>query len=93
MISIKREKVLEASFELFIEKGFHATSTKMILDASGVSNGALYHHFKTKEEILKTLYFDIKSDMSSIIAEKTKDTVHTREFFLIYWNASRQPVE
>lgn len=38
--------------ELFARKGFEATSIREIGDAAGILSGSLYHHFKSKEEML-----------------------------------------
>jgi AcrR family transcriptional regulator len=47
-----RERVLEAALELFGEHGVSGTSLQMIADRIGVTKAAVYHQFKTKEEIV-----------------------------------------
>lgn len=49
------EKILQVSFGLFVEKGYDKTSIQDIVDNLGMSKGAIYHHFKSKEEILQRL--------------------------------------
>ena len=50
------EKILEVSKRLFIEKGFDNTTIQDIVDElGGLTKGAIYHHFKSKEEIMKAL--------------------------------------
>lgn len=45
--------ILEAAARLFMEKGYEHTSIQDIIDnLGGLSKGAIYHHFKSKEEIL-----------------------------------------
>jgi TetR/AcrR family transcriptional regulator, transcriptional repressor for nem operon len=46
------ENILSISAKLFIEKGFDKTSIQDIINELGMSKGAIYHHFKSKEEIL-----------------------------------------
>lgn len=46
------KKILDVSFRLFQEKGYDHTTIQDITDALGMSKGAIYHHFKSKEEIL-----------------------------------------
>jgi AcrR family transcriptional regulator len=46
------EKIVTVSTELFIKQGFDKTSMQEIVDALGMSKGAIFHHFKSKEEIL-----------------------------------------
>ena len=49
---MSRNKILEATGALFAEKGFDATTMQDIMARSGLSKGAIYHHFKCKEDIL-----------------------------------------
>ncbi len=45
--------ILEVAFRLFMEKGYEHTSIQDIIDQlGGLSKGAIYHHFKSKEDIL-----------------------------------------
>lgn len=47
------ERILEVSEKLFMEKGYEKTTIKDIIDALGnLSKGAIYHHFKSKEDIV-----------------------------------------
>lgn len=49
--------ILEVSSKLFIEKGYDETSIQDIIDQlGGLSKGAIYHHFKSKEEILLAVF-------------------------------------
>ncbi len=47
-----RERVLAAALELFHEYGVSGTSLQMIADRIGVTKAAVYHQFKTKDEIV-----------------------------------------
>jgi AcrR family transcriptional regulator len=49
-------KIIEAAVDLFAEQGYDATSVQQIVERAGVTKGALYHHFTSKEEILFRLY-------------------------------------
>lgn len=47
------EQILSAAQRLFLEKGYEETTIQDIVDAlGGMTKGAVYHHFKSKEEIL-----------------------------------------
>ena len=55
------KKILDVSHQLFREKGYDHTTIQDITDALGMSKGAVYHHFKSKEDILDKLtdrYYD-----------------------------------
>ena len=45
------EKILDAAAQLFLQKGYQNTTLQDIIDATKLSKGAVYHHFKSKEEI------------------------------------------
>lgn len=49
------EKILEVSQRLFLEKGYDNTKIQDIADELGMTKGAIYHHFKSKEEIMDVL--------------------------------------
>ena len=50
--SAAQTRTLEAALKLFAEYGVGATSYQMIADDVGVTKGAIYHQFKTKDEII-----------------------------------------
>ncbi|MGV9743720.1 TetR/AcrR family transcriptional regulator [Rhodococcus zopfii] len=50
-----REEILDAAGELFVTRGFAATSTRAIAESVGIRQASLYHHFPTKESILAAL--------------------------------------
>lgn len=50
-----REQILHAAAQLFVTKGFAATSTREIADAVGIRQASLYYHFTGKDEILAEL--------------------------------------
>lgn len=47
----KREKIIEAGFNLICEQGFHSTNTAQIAKAAGVSTGIVYQYFNDKHDI------------------------------------------
>lgn len=48
----RREAILSAARALFAEKGYDGTSTAEIAERAGVAHGTLFHHFRTKENLL-----------------------------------------
>jgi AcrR family transcriptional regulator len=51
-----RSKIQEVALELFGEQGYDKTSLREISERLGVTKAALYYHFKTKEEIVSSLF-------------------------------------
>ncbi len=47
----KRSKIIEAGYQLFLEKGYHNTNTAEIAKLAGVSTGIVYSYFKDKKDI------------------------------------------
>ncbi|MEF9955292.1 MAG: TetR/AcrR family transcriptional regulator [Clostridium sp.] len=65
--------ILEEALKLFIKKGYENTSIQDIIDnLGGLSKGAIYHHFKSKEEIFDAACKKI-GDENSIYYDKIRD--------------------
>ena len=47
-----RARLLEATLELLVEKGYAGTSTTLVSERAGVSRGAQLHHFPTKQDLV-----------------------------------------
>lgn len=50
-----RDRILQVALDLFIDQGYEKTSLREIAEKVGVTKAALYYHFSSKEEILRTL--------------------------------------
>ena len=51
----RKQEFLDTALELFYEKGYENTTIRNIIDSVGVSKGAFYHYFGSKEEVLETI--------------------------------------
>ena len=60
----KRTAIIEAALKLFTERGFQGTSTAQISKEAGVATGTLFNYFPTKEDLINSLYFEVKGDLS-----------------------------
>ncbi|HWX74050.1 MAG TPA: TetR/AcrR family transcriptional regulator [Solirubrobacteraceae bacterium] len=58
MAANTRERIMDTALACFIEHGYEQTTIVAIRERSGVSNGALFHHFPTKESIAEALYVE-----------------------------------
>ena len=54
-----KQKILDASLELFSVQGFEATSISQIANAVGIRKASLYSHFENKQAILDALVKDV----------------------------------
>lgn len=61
--------ILDVAFRLFMEKGYEHTSIQDIIDQlGGLSKGAIYHHFKSKENIFDALTSRMAEDSNRKLA-------------------------
>ncbi len=54
----KRERILRAAVKVFARKGFYASRVSEIARAAGVADGTIYLYFKSKDELLTSLFED-----------------------------------
>jgi AcrR family transcriptional regulator len=73
----KEMQIMNASLNLFVERGFHGTSTAEIAKSAGVATGTLFHYFKSKEELINRLYLYSKECM---IGEVSGQYNHKKSF-------------
>lgn len=59
-----REQLVTIATGLFAERGYDGTSIDAVLQASGVSRGALYHHFATKEALFDAVLEKVETDIA-----------------------------
>lgn len=55
----RKEKILKAATELFARKGFNGTAASEIAQRAGVAHGTVFHHFKSKENLLVSICDDL----------------------------------
>lgn len=61
--------ILDVAFRLFMEKGYEHTSIQDIIDhLGGLSKGAIYHHFKSKEDILSAVIERMTEESNRMLA-------------------------
>ncbi|WP_328359531.1 TetR/AcrR family transcriptional regulator [Streptomyces sp. NBC_00445] len=73
-----RQRIQDIALELFAEQGYEKTSLREIAERLDVTKAALYYHFKTKEEILVSLFEDLTKPIEDLI-EWGKQQPHTLE--------------
>ncbi|MBT2658340.1 TetR/AcrR family transcriptional regulator [Bacillus sp. ISL-18] len=52
----RKQHVINKAHQLFIDKGFQATSIQEIIDYSGISKGTFYNYFSSKNELLMAIF-------------------------------------
>lgn len=77
----KRKQILEMALKLFNENGFQGTPTSAIAKEAGVATGTLFYHFKTKEELVISLYVDIKQEINKLFDEAVGESTDLEYIF------------
>jgi len=81
----KREAILEAALQLFVERGFFGTAVPEVAGAAGVGTGTLYRYFATKEALVNEVYREQKALFGRIAVDEFPATAPTREQFRVLW--------
>jgi len=76
---VTRAHIVEAAAQLFSKNGYNATSIEAILLASGMSRGAFYHHFKSKEQVFEAVFLLTDQEVTRLSIERTQDIFDPRE--------------
>jgi AcrR family transcriptional regulator len=75
----KRRLILDAAVTAFAERGFHACRVSDIADEAHVAYGLVYHYFRSKDEVLDTLFSERWDILLAFISETDRQAVSPRE--------------
>lgn len=78
---LTREKILHTARDLFYIHGFHNTTSRMISEVSDTNLGLLNYYFKSKNEIGRLVYTDIRDTFDDLIA-KNEPEMSDEDLFL-----------
>lgn len=91
----RREQILSASLEVFIQKGYTDTKIADIAAAAGISHGLIYHYFRSKEEIYAELVGRLvkSTEATARVAHETGDprSILLRVLELMLEGMEREP--
>jgi TetR/AcrR family fatty acid metabolism transcriptional regulator len=65
----RRRQILEAAVKVFARKGFHASRVGDIAEEAGIAYGLVYHYFKSKEDLLDTIFRTTWTEMLARVRE------------------------
>ncbi len=77
-----RTRILAAATQAFAREGYDATGVAEICDAAGVSKGAFYHHFPTKQAVFLTLLEDYLTEVDRNLEAAMVDSSSVAQGFL-----------
>ncbi|MFN0246911.1 MAG: TetR/AcrR family transcriptional regulator, partial [Kofleriaceae bacterium] len=75
----KREAILDAALELFVERGFFGTAVPEIADKAGVGAGTIYRYFESKEALVNAIYRQQKQRFAHVVLADFPASSSTRE--------------
>ncbi|MGH2755012.1 MAG: TetR family transcriptional regulator [Actinomycetota bacterium] len=64
-----RDRLLDVATRLFADRGYEGTSIEGVLAEAGVSRGALYHHFPSKEALFEAVYSAAQARVAQEVIE------------------------
>jgi AcrR family transcriptional regulator len=64
-----KDRIDQAAISLFISRGVDASTTKEIAAAAGISEGAIYRHYRSKDELAVSLFMGVHKRLSSLVEE------------------------
>jgi AcrR family transcriptional regulator len=81
----KREAIMAAALELFVERGFYGTAVPEIADRAEVGAGTIYRYFESKDALVNELYREQKLLFGQVALDDFPSTAPTREQFRVLW--------
>jgi TetR/AcrR family fatty acid metabolism transcriptional regulator len=75
----KRRQILDAAVRVFARQGFHTCRVSDIADEAGVAYGLVYHYFRSKDEVLDTLFLERWNIMLDAIREADGQAIPARD--------------
>lgn len=81
----KKQLIMERALELFAKQGFEATSVQQITDHCGISKGAFYLSFKSKDELIFSLIDYFMTQLISDIDYKVKNAQNDELLFTYFY--------
>jgi AcrR family transcriptional regulator len=83
--SDKREAILEAALQMFVERGFFGTAVPEIADRASVGTGTIYRYFESKEALVNAIYRREKLAFAQAALDEFPATAPFREQFRVLW--------
>jgi AcrR family transcriptional regulator len=83
-----RQRILDAALILFAERGYDATSMREIAERIGTTKAALYYHFASKGDIVRTMLVDTERQVAVLVdwARRQPRTPALRREILARWS-------
>lgn len=80
-----REKLMRAAMDIVAADGFGAATTAAIAERTGLAEGTLYRHFKSKDDLMIAAYRQLKADVFERVSAETGDSADVRDRARAMW--------
>lgn len=90
IMETKRTKILKTALSLFVTNGFESTATACISAKAKVATGTLFHHFKSKDDLINALYYEIKASMKDRLDIDSINFTDWKKGFYEMWKVFMQ---
>ncbi|MEH7224021.1 helix-turn-helix domain-containing protein [Bacillus sp. JJ1566] len=91
---VKKQLIMEKALELFAKQGFEATSVQQITDQCGISKGAFYLSFKSKDELIIALIDQfmeqVFTDIDHVVREQKDEKNLLFEYYYVSFQSFKQ---
>jgi AcrR family transcriptional regulator len=68
-----RRALLDTARQVFADNGFQATRTEEIVRRAGLTRGALYHHFRDKEDLFRAVHEEVVGEVTQLLRRRSGD--------------------
>jgi TetR/AcrR family transcriptional regulator, repressor of fatR-cypB operon len=82
----RRESIMKAALESFVERGFYGTSIPEIASRAEIAAGTIYHYFDSKEALVNALYRHWKGYIAQRVLAAFPQGAPSREQFRVMWH-------
>jgi AcrR family transcriptional regulator len=93
----RRDTILRAALELFVERGFHGASVPAIAERARIAAGTMYRYFPSKEALVNELYRALKTSLLEALLSgfpfDAPPRAQFRSFFFRLWGFARSSPE
>ena len=91
LVKERRRQIVDAAVPLFIERGYHKTTTRALAQATGLSIGSMYEYITTKDDVLYLVCMAIHAEVEHGVMEALRRPLEVkaavaeviREYFLV----------
>ena len=82
----RRDAILDAALECFVDRGFHGTAMPDIAKKTGIAAGTIYHYFASKEELVNALFRKWKAEIARRVFTAFPQGAPLRLQFSVMWS-------